>query len=46
MFEPILVTKEEYQAIAFAFFIAGMFLTMHFMFAAPHERDQEDDDEF
>lgn len=39
---PILVTYQEYCAIGFALSIVGLMYTMHNMFLAPHEREQNE----
>ena len=46
MFEPILLTQQEYINTAFVFIIIGLLLTAKILFTVPHEREKQDDDEF
>lgn len=43
MTDPIIVTKDQYYAIGFAFFMVCMMYTALNMFSIPHEEDEEDE---
>lgn len=42
MIEPILLTPEQYYAVAFLFFQIGMFYTAKQIFSYPDEREQNE----
>jgi hypothetical protein len=43
LFEPILVTPDEYYAIGFALVIIGLLYTMYQAFNMPNEREDDED---
>jgi hypothetical protein len=42
LFEPILVTPDEYYAIGFVVILIGLMYTMYQAFQMPDERDDDD----
>ena len=42
--QPILVTLDEYKALAFLFVIVGLLFTMKILFSMPMEREDEDEE--
>lgn len=43
LFQPILVTLDEYYAIGFLLVQGGLFYTMHQAFSMPNEREEDED---
>ena len=42
MLKQILVTQDEYKAIAFTFVLVGILFTLRTLFGMPHEREEND----